>query len=118
MAGYPKQQMHRFPWTKLSEAQIAEKLKPAFLAGPISGSTPSDVLAGKQIRIVTDKGGPALAYQFSGTGKLKVSENGGKPVDAGYGALTLEGVTLFSHLIPGTQRGYAVVIARGTNLAT
>lgn len=117
MAGYPTQQMHRFAWTRLSEAQISEKLKPAIASGPVSASPLSDALAGKSIRIVTDKG-PSLAYQFTGTGKLKVSENGARAVDAGYGALTMEGVTLFTHLVPGAQRGYAVAVDRATSLAT
>jgi hypothetical protein len=117
MAGYPKQQMHRFAYTRLSEAQIADKLKPVAVSGPVSASPPADAFAGKSIRIVTDKG-PALAYQFTGTGKLRLSENGAKAVDAGYGALTLERIALFTHMIPGTQRGYAVVIDRRSNLAT
>ncbi len=47
-----------------------------------------------------------------------MAENGGGAVEAGYGALTLGSVAFFSHLIPGTQRGYAVVIDQDTNLAT
>jgi hypothetical protein len=114
---YPKEQMHRFAYSKLSEGQIAEKLGPAIARGPTSASPLSDVFAGKELRIVTDKG-PQLAYKFSGTGRLAVSENGGRAVQAGYGALTLENIAVFTHLIPGTQRGYAVVVDRGTNLAT
>ena len=83
MGGYPKQPMYRVAYTKLSEAQIADKLKPAMANGPSSASVPAEAFAGKSIRIVTDKG-PALAYQFSSAGRLKVSENGAKPVDAGY----------------------------------
>ena len=47
-----------------------------------------------------------------------MAENGGSAVKAGYGALTLADVAFFSHMIPGTQRGYAVAIDQGTNLAT
>jgi hypothetical protein len=114
---YPKEQMHRIAYTKLSERQIGDKLSKVAVSGPMSASPLSDVLAGKSIRIVTDKG-PALAYTFGRTDRLSVAENGGGAVEAGYGALTLGSVAFFSHMIPGTQRGYAVVIDQGTNLAT
>ena len=114
---YPKEQMHRIAYTKLSERQIADKLSTVAASGPTSVSPLSDVLAGKSIRIVTDKG-PALAYTFGRNNRLSVAENGGGAVEAGYGALTLNSVAFFSHLIPGTQRGYAVVIDQNTNLAT
>ena len=114
---YPKEQMHRIAYTKLSERQIADKLSKVAVSGPTSASPLSDVFAGKSIRIVTDKG-PALAYTFGRTNRLSVAENGGGAVEAGYGALTLSSVAFFSHMIPGTQRGYAVVIDQDTNLAT
>ncbi|HEV3482608.1 MAG TPA: hypothetical protein VGR97_09800, partial [Candidatus Acidoferrales bacterium] len=114
---YPKEQMHRTVYTKLSERQIADKLSAVAGSGPTSASPLSDVFGGKSIRIVTDKG-PALAYTFKGTNRLSVTENGGGAVDAGYGALTLDKVAFFSHMIPGTQRGYAAVIDQDTNLAT
>jgi hypothetical protein len=114
---YPKEQMHRFAYTKLSQQQIADKLGPVAASGPTSASPVSDVFVGKSIRIVTDNG-PALAYTFSRNNRLSLAENGGAAVDAGYGALTLGNVAFFSHLIPGTQRGYAVVVDQGTNLAT
>ena len=114
---YPKEQMHRIAYTKLSERQIADKLSKVAGSGPASVSPLSDVFAGKSLRIVTDKG-PALTYRFAGTNRLSVAENGVGAVDAGYGALTLSSVAVLSHMIPGTQRGYAVVIDQNTNLAT
>ena len=114
---YPKEQMHRIAYTKLSARQIADKLSKVAGSGPASASLLSDVLAGKSIRIVTDKG-PTLAYTFKGSNRLSVAENGGGAVEAGYGALTLDSVVFFSHMIPDTQRGYAVVIDQGANLAT
>jgi hypothetical protein len=114
---YPKEQMHRIAYTKLSERQIADKLSTVAVSGPTSISPLSDVFAGKSVRIVTDKG-PALTYTFGRTNRLSVAENGGGAVEAGYGALTLSSVAFFSHMIPGTQRGYAVVIDQDTNLAT
>ena len=119
---YPKEQMHRIAYTKLTPQQIAAKLGPAAANGPSSVSPLSDVYAGKTLKIVTDKSprgdGPTLEYRFKDARKLSVSENGARAVDAGYGAQTLGKITVFTHLIPGTQRGYAVVIDRATNLAT
>lgn len=114
---YPKEQMHRIAYTKLSEQQIAAKLSAPTVSGPTSASPLSDAFAGESIRIVTDKG-PALAYTFSQNNRLSVAENSGTAVNAGYGALALDNVVFFSHLLPDTQRAYAVVIDRDTNLAT
>ncbi len=112
---YPKEQMHRIVYTKLSEQQIADKL--SAVSGPTSVSPLADVFAGKSIRIVTDKG-PALAYTFKGTKRLSVAENGAGAVETGYGALTQGSLAFFTHMIPNTQRGYAVVVDQDTNLAT
>lgn len=112
---YPKEQMHRIAYTKLSEQQITDKL--SAVSGPTSVSPLADVFAGKSIRIVTDKG-PALAYTFKGNNRCSVVENGASAVEAGYGALTQGSIVFFSHMVPGTQRGYAVVVDQDTNLAT
>ena len=61
---YPKQPMHRFAYTKLSESQIAAQLNPAAARGPASASPLSDAFAGKTLKIVTDKG-PTLTYKFN-----------------------------------------------------
>jgi hypothetical protein len=113
---YPREPMHRIAYTALTEQQISNKLRAA-ANGPTSASELSDVLAGRQIRIVTDNG-PDLRYRFENDRRLSVRENGGDPVDAGYGALTLESIVFFSHMVPGTQRGYHVVIDQDTQLAT
>jgi hypothetical protein len=99
---YPREQMHRIRYTKLTEAQIEAKLGAS--KGPTSASPLSDVLAGKSITIKTDDG-PTLAYRFTGTNRLSLAENGGKAVAASYGALTLDHAVVPSHLVPGTQRG-------------
>ena len=112
---YPKEQLHRVAFTKLTERQIADKLAAA--RGPTSAAEPSNALTGRALRIVTDHG-PALEYRFTSNNRLTVAENGGRAVDAAYGALTLERVALFTHLVPGTQRGYHVVVDRGSGLAT
>lgn len=113
---YPKEQMHRIAYTKLTERQIADKLAAA--GGPKSASALSEAFAGKSLTIVTD-GGPKLAYRFAGSGhRLSFTENGGARVDAAYGALTLDHVALISHLVPGTQRAFHTVIDEKTGLAT
>lgn len=114
---YPKEQMHRIRYTKLSERFIADKLSPAAASGPASASPLSDALAGRSMRIVTDKG-PSLDYTFHEKQRLSLAENGGSTVQAGYAALTLDNIVFFSHMIPHTVRGYAVVIDQKTNLAT
>jgi len=113
---YPKEQMHRIAYTKLTERQIGSKLTAA-AAGPTSASTLSDVFADKSLRIVTDDG-PTLSYRFGSDNQLSIAENAGAAVDAGYGALALDHVAFFSHMVPGTQRGYNVIIDQDTNLAT
>ena len=91
---YPKEQLHRTAYTKLTEAQIASKLGPT--PAPKSASPLSTALAGKSLRIVTDNG-PTLSYRFAGNNRLSVAENDGRAVEADYGALTLDHVVLFTH---------------------
>lgn len=114
---YPKQAMHRIAYTKLSPQQIQAKLEPVAARGPASASPLSEAFAGRQMRIVTDDG-PTLAYAFSGKDRLSLAENGGAAIQAGYGAHELGQAAVFSHLIPGTQRGYTVVVDQEKGLAT
>src|SRR2546430_4493658 len=107
--------MHRIPYTDLTEAQVMQALRPT-ASGPTSKSTLSNVLAGKRLKIVTDDGGPTLEYNFRSGKELELSENGGKSVKAGYGALEDRSLVLVSHMIPGTQRGYKFVADQQTGL--
>jgi hypothetical protein len=113
---YLPEPKHRFPFTKLGETQIGEKLRAA-AGGPSSASPLSTTLAGKNLKLVTDTG-LTLEYRFGAGRELSVSENGAAALTAGYGALELKQLVLFSHLVPGTQRGFHVVIDQDTNLAT
>ena len=115
-ARYPKEQMHRMKYTKLTKEQIDHALVPT-AAGPACASEYSDVLAGKSLKIVTDNG-PVLSYTFKDKRKLTISEDGGASVESGYGALTLKQVVFFSHMVPKTQRGYNVAVDLKSNLAT
>lgn len=108
--------MHRFNYTKLTKSQIVQKLKAAE-SGPACASEFSDVLAGKSLKIVTDDG-PVLDYAFKNKNRLTLSENNSAKVEAGYGALTLKQMSFFSHMIPGTQKGYNVFVDLDTNLVT
>ena len=109
--------MHRLNYTKLTEAQISAALAPVAIAGPAHASPLSDEFVGQTVKIVTDNG-PTLEYKFSTNSKLTVSENGAKAITAGYGAQTLDHICFFTHLIPGTLRGYSVIIDRDSKVAT
>ncbi len=114
---YPKKQMHRIAYTKLTPEQIAAKLHPVAEHGPTSVSPLATDFAGETLVIVTDDG-PTLRYKFASNSRLSLAENGGKPIHAGFGAQEMDPFCLFTHLIPGTQRGYAVVVDRQSKLAT
>ncbi|HTT03138.1 MAG TPA: MoaF N-terminal domain-containing protein [Steroidobacteraceae bacterium] len=112
---YPKEQMHRIRYTKLTPQQIAEKLAGA--ASPQCVTAYSDALSGKSLRIVTDNG-PSLSYDFKSKSKLSLAVDGGSAAHAGYGALSLQQLVLISHLVPGTQTGYHLIVDLERHLAT
>ena len=107
---------HRFKYTNLTKDQIGQKLK-ATDAGPSSKSELSGILSGKTLKIVADKG-LTLNYEFKSKNQLTLSENGGAGIQAGYGALTIKQGVIFSHMIPGTQKGYNVFVDLETDLVT
>jgi MoaF N-terminal domain len=113
---YRPLQMHRIAYTDLTEAQVTQVLRPA-ATGPASKSALSNVLAGKRLKIVTDQG-PTLDYNFRTGRELELSENGGKPVKAAYGAMESRNLVLVSHMLAGTQRGYKLVVDQKSGLAT
>ena len=113
---YRPLQMHRIPYSDLTEAQVTQALRPT-ASGPTSQSALSTAFAGQRLKIVTDDG-PTLEYNFRTGRELELSENGGKPLKASYGALESRSLVLVSHRIPGTQRGYDLVIDRKSGLAT
>lgn len=108
--------MHRFQYTKLTPEQIETRLRAAE-GGPTSVSAFTNALNGRSLRIVTQDG-PTLEYRFGTDKRLSLAENGARAVSAGYGELTLNQMVFFSHLIPGTQRGYNVFVDQNTNLVT
>jgi len=114
---YPKKPLHRIPFTRLTKEQISAKLEPIAQRGPRSVAALASDFAGQALLIVTD-GGPRLSYRFSSNSKLSLAENGAKAINAGFGALETDNYCLISHMIPGTQRGYFVVVNRKSKLAT
>jgi hypothetical protein len=109
--------MHRIAYTDLSESQVVESLRPT-ATGPRTRSTLSKALVGKRLKIVTDDGGPTLEYRFRTDRELEFSENGGKAIRAGYGALVSGDLVLLTHMTPGSARGYKLVIDQDTRLVT
>ena len=101
-------------YTLLTPEQIQAKLTP--VPGPVSASPPWDGLTGRSLKIVLDNG-PVLEYAFAQK-TLAFSEGGAPAAEAPYLAKELNGLVLASHMIPGTVRGYCLVIDTGTNLVT
>jgi hypothetical protein len=104
-----------FKYTPLTAEEIASKLKPAPAAA--SASPLSEALAGKSLKIVLDQG-PTLEYRFESKDKLTLSEGGAAPVTAPYSAKELDGIILFTHMIPETVRGYGIIYDTKTSLVT
>jgi hypothetical protein len=113
---YRSVQMHRIPYTDLTESQVLRCLGPA-AAGPGAAGPLSQVLAGRRLKIVTD-GGPALEYNFRTERELEFTLNGAKTVKAGYGAQQSGNLVLLSHWIPDSVRGFNLVIDQKTGLVT
>jgi hypothetical protein len=112
---YRPLQMHRIAYTDLTETQVAQIIKPT-VNGPTSRTPMYGALAGRKLRILTDNG-PTLDYTFETARALTLAING-KIVKAGYGALQDRQLVLVSHMVPGTLRGYQLVIDQESGLAT
>ncbi len=114
---YPDEPLYRCDWSALSDGAMQSALDDVVGTGPECASELDLRFAGKVLQIVTDDG-PSLSYRFITGTRLRLSENGGDAIVAGCGVLTLGPVTFLAHLIPGTLRGYVVVMDRTTRLAT
>ncbi|MCL2124848.1 MAG: molybdenum cofactor biosynthesis F family protein [Oscillospiraceae bacterium] len=111
--------MYRLDYTNLDMQQVNGIV--ASGGAPVCASQLCEDLAGKTLKIVTDKlpvEGPVLEYSFDSATQLTVKENGGAPAACAYGALSLKNMVLFSHMVPGTKRGYAVAYNAKTSVAT
>ncbi len=88
--------------------------------GPVSAGALSDRLVSREIVLHLDCEGvepPKLRYRFLSTDRLVLTENDGEPIECACGALDLGAYVLFAHMIPGTLRGYAVVLDTKTGRA-
>lgn len=113
---YPKQQMHRFAYTKLTDKQILDKLATA-KAGPSAQAETSSALVGRALLLRCDSG-LELGLTFKTRGQLALAEGAAASVPAAYGALEFAGLTLVSVLVPGTPRGYHVILDPASRLVT
>ena len=111
--------MFRLNYTNLTKEQVegilAESVPPTCASGSCG------CLSGKKLKIVLDKTpveGPTLEYEFKTEAKLTLKENGGAHVECDYGALSLKNITLFSHMVPGTKKGYCVIVNWDTSVVT
>ena len=103
--------MLRINYTNLTKKQVEDALTGG--ASPVCTSKRCSRLVGKSLKMIFDKlpiEGPVLEYDFLSDAKLTLKENGGAAVECDYGAYTLNDVTLFSHMIPGTKRGYTIIV--------
>jgi len=112
LEAYPSVPLFRYPYTQLTEAQIEAKLAPAAQGGPGSKAALESGLAGQTLRIVTDGAG-TLTWQFGAGNRVTFGGTTGS-----YGALTLDHITLFTHVVPGSTKAWAVAWDRHNNLAT
>ena len=111
--------MFRIDYTDLSKAQVEAALDKR--AAPLCATQFCACLSGREMKIILDKTpveGPVLEYEFHSETKLTLKENGAAAVTCDYGAHSLKEITLFTHMIPGTKRGYTVVINHSTSVVT
>ena len=103
--------MFRINYTQLNKKQVEDILAKA--APPSGASKLCGKLVGKKLKIVLDKQpleGPVLEYEFQSDTKLSLKENGEAAVSCDYAAQSLKDLTLFTHMVPSTKKGYAVIV--------
>ncbi|MCL2167419.1 MAG: hypothetical protein FWH49_09065, partial [Clostridiales bacterium] len=111
--------MYRLAYTNLNKTQVEQAL--AGSGPPVSASAFCDRLSGKTLKLVFDKlpvEGPVLEYSFQSATKLTLQENGGPAVSCDYGAHSLKDITLVSHMVPGTKRGYTLIVNWKSSVVT
>ena len=111
--------MFRLNYSNLTKTQVEGIL--ASSPPPICAAEFCDHLVGKSLKIILDKTpveGPLLEYEFKSKTALVLRENGGATVECAYGALSLKDITLFSHMIPATKKGYNVIVNWKTTVIT
>jgi len=107
--------MFRIDYKQLNKKQVEDVL--AKSAPPACASAHCGVFSGKTMKIILDKlpvEGPVLEYEFLSDSKLSLKENGGAAVSCDYAAQSMKDFTLFTHMVPGTKKGYTVIVDRKT----
>jgi len=111
--------MYRIDYTDLKLQQVED-----IIGGnrqPQAATKLCGCLVGKSLKIILDKKpveGPVLEYEFKSESTLKLKENGGAEVQCAYGALSLKNITLFSHMVPNTKKGYSIIVNWETAVVT
>ena len=111
--------MYRINYTNLNKKQVEDIL--AKRTPPVCTAEACGILSGKTMKIVLDStpvAGPTLEYNFSSDKKLTLVENGAAAVECDYGALSHKNITLFSHMLPNTKKGYTVIVNWDTAVVT
>lgn len=107
--------MFFYNYNKLSGAQISEKL--GDMPAAAVNSPVFEELAGEQLRITLDNG-PLLTLSFSSSGRVSVSEDGAEAAECAYRAMKIKNVVLISLMIPGTFRGWNIILEKGARKVT
>ena len=111
--------MYRTNYTNLNKKQVEDIL--AKRTPPVCAVETCKALSGKTMKILLDTlhvEGPTLEYDFKSDKTLTLSENGAAAVTCDYSALSLKNITLFTHMIPNTKKGYTVIVNWDTAVVT
>lgn len=98
--------------TPLTRDQIEQKLVGA---APGGGMDTAGFVNNKMKIILDDEG--TLEYTLQ-PDKLTLIEDGVDPIDAPYAVKSLDNITLLTHMIPGSIRGFNIIIDESTNIVT
>ena len=111
--------MFRLNYNILNKTQVEDILSKS--TAPVCSSEFCTCLTGKTLNIILDElpvKGPHLEYAFQSETTLTLCENGAAAVTCDYGAHSMKDITLFSHMIPETKRGYNVIVNWKTSVVT
>ena len=111
--------MFRINYNNLNKKEVEDRIKTA--KAPVGATSLCTRMVGKSIKIVLDKDpveGPVLEYEFATDSKLTLKENGEAAITCDYGAYTIKDISLVTHMIPGTKKGYNVIINWKTSVVT
>lgn len=107
--------MFFYTYNALTPEQIAEKLGDRPLASSVSPTF--DELAGKDLKVILDSG-TTLELKFESADSVLVSENGADAVNTAYKAMKQKEVVIVSFMLPGTFRGWNIMIETGVRKVT